>query len=77
MKTTTDQINECSSQRQAIWQSGEENPAEVERLTKRLVDLFEEKRSDLAKFRGQTSRSDIIRRARIESEIERLISTRD
>jgi len=74
MTTTTDQINELSRKRHDIWNSGDEDPVEVERITKRLVDLFEEKRSELAKFRGQASRVDIIRRARIESELERLMS---
>lgn len=77
MTTIADQIHDLSRRRTAIWCGGVENPVEVDRITKQLADLYDIKRSEIAQRRGYGTRADIVRRARIESEIERLISTRD
>ncbi len=47
---------------------------EVDRITARLADLYEQKRHEAAQSFG--SRSEIVRRARVESELERLMADR-
>lgn len=75
MGLVADEIEALSRQRQRIWFSCEPyRGVEVERITSRLAGLYEQKRHERAQTRARASRSDIVRRARVESELERLMS---
>ena len=68
------EIERLSRSRQALW--FEATPGcgfEVDRLSSRLADLYEQKRHEVAQATG-ARRSEIVRRARVESELERLMS---
>lgn len=67
------QIAQVSARRQEIWAGAPSEPGEVTRLSKQLEDLYEARRMSLAQ-NPTVSRADVIRRARVESELERLIS---
>lgn len=71
MKSVTESIHEKSRQRQANWAGG--ITQETQHLTQHLDDLYAEKRQQLAQAR-HGRREDIVKRARIESELERLMS---
>lgn len=64
------EIEHFSMRRQQAWASG--NTDEVARITSRLADLYEERRRQRAQD-GYRDRAEIIRRARVESELERMI----
>lgn len=73
MSDVDTKIEALSAQRQLIWRIGvgfEDLPA----IAAQLADLYETKRHDDAATRSGVSRADILRRARIESELERLIN---
>ena len=65
-------IHEVTQKRQDAWSHGGD-PAEVSRLSQELDFLYEERRIQRASIHG--SRSEIVRRARIEVELERMMST--
>lgn len=70
-----EEIEALSRKRQAIWFSGEPyRGGDVDRLSSRLTGLYEQKRHELAQRGARASRADIVRRARVESELERLMS---
>lgn len=73
-RTIAAEIEKLASRRQAIWFGDAVGaPTEVRSLTAKLADLFEERRIEDA--RGRTGdRTEIARRARIETELERLMS---
>lgn len=75
------EIERCAELRRELWAAGA-HPDEVRKVTKKLDALYEEKRINAAKARTGTNpevsrrdwRSKINKKARIESELERLIS---
>lgn len=70
-----DEIDRLSRRRQELRLGGEaEDLREVDRITSRLADLYEQKRHEAAQSFG--SRAEIVRRARVESELERLMADR-
>lgn len=73
MRDISAEIHEVSQQRQACWANGAD-PIETGRLARKLADLYEEKRILHAQERTGKTKSEIIRQARVESELERLIS---
>jgi hypothetical protein len=64
------EITALSRRRQDLWSEGGQ-AIEVAKLTRRLADLYELKRQSHA---TTTDRAEVIKRARVESELERLIS---
>ena len=71
----SDEIHRLATRRQDIWfgrAPGESG--EVSRLTLQLADLYEERRSEDARFRSG-ERAEIVRRARVETELERLMTS--
>lgn len=69
----TDDIEALSRRRQELWATGE-NPAEVASITKKLEALYEDRRITEAQSTAGRSRKEIVKQARIESELERLSS---
>lgn len=68
-----DEIDRLSRRRQALWAGAPaDSPAEVSRITTRLADLYEQKRHDHARTSSRR-RAEIVRRARVEWELERLV----
>jgi hypothetical protein len=75
------EIERLSGVRRQLWADGA-HPEEVRKVTRKLDGLYEEKRINAAKSRTGTSpdttrkdwRAKINKKARIESELERLIS---
>ena len=68
------EIERLSRSRQEIWSGlriGE--PGEIKSISDQLAKLYEERRLDAGENPGR-SRTDVIRRARVESELERLMS---
>lgn len=60
--------------RQDIWGGRAEGaPGEAKRIASKLADLYDERRAMEARDRTLT-RADVIRRARVESELERLMT---
>jgi hypothetical protein len=71
-------ITEASERRQAIWRGREPERFENEAgyLGAKLADLYEQLREARVQARTGRSRQEVVRRARIELEIERLMSAR-
>jgi hypothetical protein len=68
------EIHRLSARRQEIWGGSPDTPGEAQRLAKQLADLYEERRFTQARsVVGSSSNVEIVRRARVESELERLI----
>lgn len=65
------QIENVSRERQEAWRSGD--AVSVARLTRKLADLYEDRRIERAR-RSRGSHEEIVRKARIEVELERLMS---
>jgi hypothetical protein len=74
VKDVQAQIDELSRRRQDLWAGDGDDAAEVGRIGRRLADLYEAKRISSAQDTGGRSRAEIVRQARVESELERLIS---
>ena len=74
--SVTAEIHQLSQRRQYLWseEPGTCGP-EVDRLTDRLRNLYEEKRSELTQSTSR-SRGSILSGARIASELERLMTER-
>lgn len=70
------EIHRLSDRRQAVWFGSLGETAEVARIAVRLADLYERKRFERAQAETGTRRAEIVRRARVESELERLMSER-
>jgi hypothetical protein len=70
--STVDEIERLSRRRSKLRLAGDQT-GEIDRLTDRLEDLYSRKRSEQAQ-QGARSRADITRRARVEAELERLIT---
>ncbi len=68
------EIQRLTARRAAIWAGAESTVGEVERIGKKLSDLYERKRHDAVADR--TARPEILRRSRVESELERLMTRR-
>ena len=76
MNSLSNQIEQASRERSEAWSSGD--AVVVARLTAKLADLYEERRIERARLSGSLrNRSDVMRRARIETELERLMSEGD
>ena len=69
------EIESLSVRRQEIWCGGEGGP-EVVSITRKLAELFEQRRHQRAKAATGPRRDEIVRQARVESELERLISAK-
>lgn len=65
-------IHELAAERQRLWREGG-NPAEIERVSRMLADAYEAKRQRDAQ--GVVTNDQILKRARIELELEQLISS--
>ncbi len=70
---TLAEIHSLSARRQAIWAGAEGYQGEPDSIAKKLGQLYETLRSERAQFTGRT-RQQITRRARVESELERLLN---
>lgn len=66
-------IDRVSARRSELW-ANNGDPGEIVVLGRELVNLYEEKRHHVARDRSGRSRAEIVRQARVESELERLIS---
>ena len=67
------QIEQVSARRQAVWAGAPEAfTQEAVKLGSQLADLYELRRQERAS--GDRNRGDIVRQARVESELERLIT---
>lgn len=66
------EIERLSRRRQEIWAGAPSEPGEIKKISDLLAALYEERRTE----NGQPNRTraDVIRRARVESELERLMS---
>jgi hypothetical protein len=67
-----DEIERLSARRHALWAEDRDVSLEVLALTAKLTDLYEAKRISDAKDRAG-AREKITRRARIETELEKLM----
>lgn len=67
------EIHRLSARRQEIWRGASDEPGEAQRIAKQLADLYEERRFTQARSVGSRSNTEIVRQARVESELERLI----
>ncbi len=72
-KTTGDQIEDAARIRQRAWLQRPADAVEAARQTRLLDDLFEERRQERARTR-YGARDQIVRRARVEVELERLVA---
>lgn len=70
------EINRLAERRQEIWSEGYGEGTEVARITARLADLYDQKRHETSQTATGARRADIVRQARVESELERLMSER-
>lgn len=68
------EIGKLAEERQQLWSNGENSSGRAVQIGRQIADLYEEKRMLIAHQRAGKSRSDIIRNARVESELERLSS---
>ncbi len=74
MTNTSVEIERLSHRRAELWANPlKAAPGEVARIAKRIADLYETRRIERAQDRG-LSRAEIVRRARVETELERLIA---
>ena len=67
-------IHELSQRRQEIWAGAASEPGEVQRIAKELEELYRERRAAKTHAEIGRTRGEIVRRARVESELERLIN---
>lgn len=76
MPDTLSEIHKLSARRQAIWDGASETvPLETQRIAAKLSDLYEDLRMERAQQGSpKRTRESILRRARVESELERLSS---
>ena len=74
MRDIGEEIEELTRRRQAILSKGGGEPGEVERIGRLIAALYEERRAARARDSSGISRDEIVRRARLEGEIERLMS---
>lgn len=73
--STFDEIEELSARRQAIWSgAAEAEDGEIARIGDRLADLHEGRRIARAKETSGKGRSEIVRSAKLDAEIERLMT---
>ena len=70
-----DEIERLSRRRQGLWLSvaPSDGSHEVKRIASRLADLYEQKRHEAAQSTS-VRRTEIVKRARVESELERMMS---
>ena len=73
MTDYTKQIEQLSEERQRLWHEGGQ-PEAVAAITKRINDAYEARRIERATARFGDATT-IIKRARIETELERLMSS--
>lgn len=66
------EIERLSERRQELWTTGEKSE-EVEKITSKLNELYEERRITSARERAG-DRAEITRRAKVETELERLMT---
>jgi hypothetical protein len=71
-KSTAQQIEEAAKARQRAWLQRPADAIVAARQTRLLDDLFEERRQERARTR-YGDRDQIVRRARVEVELERLV----
>lgn len=68
-----DEIEVLSARRQKLW-SERGDPDEIERITAQLFNLHEERRILRAKADTGKGRSEIVRSAKLDAELERLMT---
>lgn len=73
-KSAFDEIEELSARRQEIWSQGGGEEGEIDRITARLADLHEGRRIGRAKEQSGKGRSEIVRSAKLDAELERLMT---
>lgn len=71
-RSTAEQIESAARVRQRAWLQRPADAVEAARQTRLLEDLFEERRQERARTR-YGARDQIVRRARVEVELERLV----
>lgn len=71
--STEAEIERLSSRRQSIWANGDGDPGEVDRINGRLAELYETRRHERAHVTPEL-RAAVVRLARVESELERLMT---
>lgn len=69
-----DEIEKLAERRQAIWAGAETVEGEITRIGTRLAELHEERRIARAKETSGKGRSEIVRSAKLDAEIERLMT---
>lgn len=67
------EIESLARRRQEIWRT-DMGIEELPRISIRLAELYQQKRTDAARSTSGRSREEIAHSARIESELERLIA---
>lgn len=72
--TPFDEIEKLSARRQEIWAGAQAEEGEVDRIGTKLADLHEERRISRAKETSGKGRSEIVRSAKLDAEIERLMT---
>lgn len=75
MKGINAKIAELSEERHRLWTQGAKDSVRIAHLTSALADLYEQKRIALAAAGAPSDPLEIVRRARIESELEKLMSS--
>jgi len=71
------EIERLVARRAAIWAGREEGaPGEVQRISGRLADLYEQRRHERTQAATGRKPEDIRRQARVETELERLMTRR-
>lgn len=74
MQDVSAEIERLTAERQALWCAGGDHGTEIARISSRLADLYEQKRQQAAQAASGRKRSEIVLRARVESELERLMT---
>jgi len=72
--TIDEEIAAVSERRAQLWRDRGSDPAEVDRCTQLLKDLYAQRRDERAHSERGLDTLLILRRARIEAELERLMS---
>lgn len=70
VRDVTREIEALAKRRQELWHGDGGNPGEADKIGQRIGDLYEEKRA----LQAGTDREAIVRRARVETELERLMT---
>lgn len=74
--TSQERIDQLSAYRQQLWSQGVPDPEEIARVERKLQEAYEDRRIERAQ-RSHGTRKQIFHRARIEFEIEKLMTGDD